>query len=88
LKKRRTSKRRQTVDVAWAIAVGLLATGGVVACAHYQENLRSGGIRLVMIAAAISLGAAAGLLADRMTASRRSSQKVGHNARRGVRCDR
>ncbi|MFO8081296.1 MAG: hypothetical protein R6V07_13480 [Armatimonadota bacterium] len=79
MKRRRRSKRRQTIDVGWAIAVGVLAAGGVVACAHYQENLHSGGMRLAMIAAAISLGAGAGLLADRMTASRRSARRSGPN---------
>lgn len=67
--------------MGWAIAVGVLAAGGVVACAYYQENLHSSGVRLAMIAAAISLGAGAGLLVDRMTASRRSARRSGANRR-------
>ncbi|MFW5867715.1 MAG: hypothetical protein ACOCX2_07860, partial [Armatimonadota bacterium] len=79
MKKRRRSKGRQTVDVLWSIVVGLLATGGIVACGYYQENLHSSGMRLAIIAAAISLGVGAGLLADRLTASRRSSRRSGPN---------
>ena len=79
LKKRRRSKSRQTTDFAWSIAVGLLTVGGIVACAHYQGDIRSSGMRLGLIVAAISLGVGGGLYVDRLTASRRSSRRSGAN---------
>jgi Flp pilus assembly protein TadB len=66
-------------DIAWSIAVGLLAIGGIVVCASYQEDIHGPGMRLVLIAAAISLGLGGGLLADRLTSSRRSSRRSGAN---------
>lgn len=79
MKRRRRSSRRRAFDVLWAIAAGLLAIGAIVACAHYQEDMRSDGIRLAMIAATLSLGIGAGLLVDRLTGSRRSSRRSGAN---------
>ncbi|MBD3291607.1 MAG: hypothetical protein GF393_01680 [Armatimonadia bacterium] len=79
MKKRRRSKSRQTADIAWSIAVGLLTVGGIVACAHYQGDIRSPGMRLALIVAAIALGIGGGLYADRLTASRRSSRRSGPN---------
>lgn len=79
MKKRRRTKRRQPVDVAWAIMVGLLVTGAIVLCAQYQGDIRSPGMRLAIIAAAIVLGVGGGLLAERLTASRRSSRTSGPN---------
>jgi peptidoglycan/LPS O-acetylase OafA/YrhL len=66
-------------DVVWSIAVGMLAIGGIVVCASYQEDIHSPGMRLMLIAAAISLGLGGGLLADRLTSSRRSSRRSGAN---------
>ena len=48
-------------------------------CAYYQGDIRSAGMRLALIVAAISLGIGGGLLADRLTASRRSSRRGGPN---------
>jgi hypothetical protein len=75
------------VDVAWSIVVGILAIGGIIICAHYQGNIRSAGMRLALIIGAICLGAGGGLLADRLTASRRSSRRSGANrkSRRQIR---
>lgn len=87
MKKRRRSTGRQTIDIAWSIAVGLLTVAGIIACAQYHGDIRSPGMRLALIVAAISLGIGGGLFVDRLTASRRSSRRSGPNrkARRHIR---
>lgn len=79
MKKRRRSRRHRAEDVVWALVVGALAIGGIILCARYQGDLHGAGIRLALIAGAVCIGAAGGLLADRVTASRRSSRRSGPN---------
>ena len=79
MKKRRRSRRQVLEDIVWMIVVGGLAIGGVFICAYYQGDIHGGGIRLALIVAALGIGGGAGLLIDRITASRRSSHKSGAN---------
>jgi len=66
-------------DVVWMIVVGGLAIGAVFICAHYQGGIRSGGMRLALIVTGLGIGGGAGVLIDRITASRRSSHSSGAN---------
>lgn len=79
MRKKRRSTRRTAEDVLWTIVVGGLAIGAIVVCARHQGDIRGSGIRLALIVSAIGIGAGAGILADRLSASHRSSRSSGPN---------
>ncbi len=75
-------RRRDLIaDILWTVFAGGLILSGIVLCATHQGSARTPGIRLALIGAALVLGAAGGLVASRLTRSRRRKRGSRHAGR-------
>ncbi|NLO06004.1 MAG: hypothetical protein GX131_09295 [candidate division WS1 bacterium] len=58
-------------DIVWTAVAGGLALAGIIVAARYQYAMHSTGIRTALIVVAVGLGAAGGLITDRLTGGHR-----------------